>query len=57
MNIPATVSHYVLLIELVRRIEDGREPDDENDFCDLYLDLTDAWLRSELLYFCECEVN
>ncbi len=47
MNIPARISHYLLLTELVRRIESGWEPEDERSFCELYLALTDAWLRSE----------
>ncbi|MBX9572679.1 MAG: hypothetical protein K2X77_27535 [Candidatus Obscuribacterales bacterium] len=47
MDIPAKVSHYLLLSELVRRIESGWEPEDERSFCELYLALTDAWLRSE----------
>lgn len=47
MDIPAKVSHYLLLSELVRRIESGWVPEDERSFCELYLALTDAWLRSE----------
>ena len=47
MNIPARISHYLLLTELVRRIESGWEPEDERSFCELYLALTDAWLRAE----------
>lgn len=47
MDIPGKISHYLLLRELVRRIESGWEPEDESSFCDLYIALTDAWLRSE----------
>lgn len=47
MNAPAKISYYALLSELARRIESGWEPENESEFCELYLDLTDAWLRSE----------
>lgn len=47
MKAPDTVSQLDLLNELIRRVENGWQPLDQDKFIELYFDLTDAYERSK----------
>ncbi len=43
---PDTVSHLNLLIELLRRVQKGERPANQDEWLNLYFDLTDAHERA-----------